>query len=156
MDKNNLRVLLIEQQRALEPQEVYAASQQITSKLLKGVDWAAVKSAHIYQSVPAWNEIDTKLLIEKLRAEQPHLKIEVGAVTKDTPIPTAKFDLIIVPVLGFDSDNHRLGLGGGWYDRFLASQPRALKIGLAYKEGFIKGGLPHEPHDIPLNQIISA
>jgi 5-formyltetrahydrofolate cyclo-ligase len=66
-----------------------------------------------------------------------------------------KFDLILVPCLAFDKDNYRLGWGGGFYDRFLAAQPKALKIGLCYQNGFVKEGLTHQPHDIPLDKIIT-
>ncbi len=66
-----------------------------------------------------------------------------------------QFDVIIVPVLGFDADGFRLGYGKGHYDRFLAKQAGSLTIGLAYQDGFIADGLPHEPHDIPLSLVIT-
>lgn len=65
-----------------------------------------------------------------------------------------QYDLIIVPIVGFDKDNYRLGLGGGWYDRFLADQPRAQTIGLAYTLCEVDI-LPHESHDISLDKIIT-
>ena len=47
------------------------------------------------------------------------------------------------------------GLGGGWYDKFSAIQPEALKVGLAYQAGLIENGLPAEQHDIRLDEIIT-
>ena len=58
-------------------------------------------------------------------------------------------------MLGFDKTGHRLGYGGGFYDKFLASQKKALIIGLCYEFGHIKTDIPHEPHDIPLQQIVT-
>lgn len=63
-------------------------------------------------------------------------------------------DIIIVPLLGFDSRGYRLGYGKGHYDQFLISQCTALKVGLAYdclKLDFI----PTQPHDVPLDAIIT-
>jgi 5-formyltetrahydrofolate cyclo-ligase len=64
------------------------------------------------------------------------------------------FSVIVVPTLGFDDSLNRLGYGGGYYDRFLAKQRDALKIGLCYEEGHVKK-IPIEKHDIPLDCIIS-
>ena len=60
----------------------------------------------------------------------------------------------IVPGLAFTRDGKRLGYGGGWYDRFLASAPKgAVKIGVAYSFQIVDD-LPAEPHDIPLTDIV--
>ena len=61
----------------------------------------------------------------------------------------------IVPGLAFTRDGKRLGYGGGWYDRFLASARKdALKIGVAHKFQILDN-LPYEPHDILLNCVIT-
>jgi 5,10-methenyltetrahydrofolate synthetase len=73
----------------------------------------------------------------------------------DQPAVVLSFDAVIVPMLGFDPRTlHRLGYGGGYYDRFLAAQPAAHKIGVCYEIGKVEG-LPNEPHDIPLDMIIT-
>lgn len=61
----------------------------------------------------------------------------------------------IVPGLAFTEDGARLGYGGGWYDRLLAgSSAASLKIGVAY--GFqMVPELPCEPHDIPLDRVVT-
>ena len=61
----------------------------------------------------------------------------------------------IVPGLAFTNDGARLGYGGGWYDRLLAgSSAVSLKIGVAY--GFqMVPELPCEPHDIPLDRVVT-
>jgi 5-formyltetrahydrofolate cyclo-ligase len=56
---------------------------------------------------------------------------------------------------GCDKNNHRLGFGGGFYDRFLAGQPKARKIGLAFEIGFITSNFPAEAHDVKLDMIIT-
>ena len=60
----------------------------------------------------------------------------------------------IVPGLAFTKDGKRLGYGGGWYDRFLASAPKgAVTIGVAYSFQIV-ADLPSEPHDIPLTDLV--
>ena len=60
----------------------------------------------------------------------------------------------IVPGLAFTRGGGRLGYGGGWYDRLLASASKyAVKIGVAYSFQIVDD-LPAEPHDIPLTDVI--
>ena len=60
----------------------------------------------------------------------------------------------IVPGLAFTQDGKRLGYGGGWYDRLLAAANGTLKIGVAH-EFQIVDDLPHEPHDILLDRVVT-
>ncbi len=155
MNKAELRKIARERRQQLPTEAVRAKSRVIAEKLLSLVDWPAIKRLHIYRPVPAWKEADTGPIIRVIRTKYPRIKVTIASNDKATPPPPGKFDLIIVPVLGFDKDNYRLGLGGGWYDRFLAAQPQALKIGLAFRDSFVAEGLPREPHDIPLDTIIT-
>ena len=66
-----------------------------------------------------------------------------------------EIDLSIVPGVAFDKQNHRLGRGAGYYDRFLSSfPPGKLAIGLAY-DFQIVDSLPVEEHDISVTRVIS-
>ncbi|MBP7075375.1 MAG: 5-formyltetrahydrofolate cyclo-ligase [Rhabdochlamydiaceae bacterium] len=72
------------------------------------------------------------------------------------PIPSlckiaTHIDVILVPALVFDTKNHRLGYGKGYYDRWL-EKGRAYSIGVGFKEQLIEQ-LPSDPHDIQLNQL---
>ena len=72
---------------------------------------------------------------------------------KDTEIlvPT----LLFVPCVGYGPGGYRLGYGGGFYDRTLASLlPRPLTVGLGYTQGFLDD-LEPEPHDVPLDAILN-
>ena len=62
----------------------------------------------------------------------------------------------IIPGLAFTMEGKRLGYGGGWYDRFLASAPKgAVKIGVAYSFQIVDD-LPAESHDIPLTDVVDG
>jgi 5-formyltetrahydrofolate cyclo-ligase len=61
-------------------------------------------------------------------------------------------DLVLVPLLAFDARGHRLGYGGGYYDRSLAGLPHARAIGCAYAAQQVDE-LPVGPYDAPLHAI---
>ena len=65
----------------------------------------------------------------------------------------ASLDLIIVPGLAFSSTGDRLGLGGGYYDRFLA-QVAATKIGIV-NEQLLIDKIPHTDHDITMDFVVT-
>jgi 5-formyltetrahydrofolate cyclo-ligase len=72
---------------------------------------------------------------------------------KDTEviIPT----LIFAPCVGYGPGGYRLGYGGGFYDRMLASlEPKPFTVGLGFGSGFVPDFEP-EPHDMPLDAILN-
>ncbi len=99
---------------------------------------------------------------ESYRARSlPFLAQPAKSVTEDElaklGLPTARaedFDAVVVPLVGFDEKNNRLGYGGGNYDRFLVeTRPEAIVVGFAFSEQRCRD-LPVETHDIPLPAII--
>ncbi len=72
---------------------------------------------------------------------------------KDTEliVPT----LLFVPCVGYGPGGFRLGYGGGFYDRTLATlQPRPVTVGLGYTNGWLPDMEP-EPYDIPLDTLLN-
>jgi 5-formyltetrahydrofolate cyclo-ligase len=67
--------------------------------------------------------------------------------------PRALPQLLLVPLLAFDASGHRLGYGGGFYDRTLALL-NVPAIGIAYA-GQEVASLPHQPHDRTLDMILT-
>lgn len=64
-------------------------------------------------------------------------------------------DILIAPVIGFDTGCYRLGYGGGFYDRTLAALPhRPRVIGVGWSVAAIPTIHPL-PHDIPLDAIVT-
>lgn len=61
---------------------------------------------------------------------------------------------VLVPGLGFDAHNQRLGYGKGYYDRLLPQLKNAVKIGVGFQEQLLDEPLPCEPHDFPLDQLL--
>lgn len=64
-------------------------------------------------------------------------------------------DVVISPIVGIDPNRYRLGYGGGFFDRTLASLPRkALVIGIGYEIQRIPTIYP-QPHDIPMDAVVT-
>ena len=64
-------------------------------------------------------------------------------------------DVVLVPALAIDRRGHRLGQGGGSYDRVLARvSPAVLTIGVVYDAEFVPE-LPAEPHDQPVRAVVT-
>jgi len=72
--------------------------------------------------------------------------------------PAWALDAILLPLVGFDDQGQRLGMGGGFYDRTLAFThrpgPRPRLIGLAHECQRVER-LPAAPWDVPLDAIVS-
>ncbi|RQW63759.1 5-formyltetrahydrofolate cyclo-ligase [Vibrio viridaestus] len=94
---------------------------------------------------------DTEMVSNRYGILEPRLK-------KDDIIPVNQLDIIFTPLVGFDRRGHRLGMGGGYYDRTLEpwfnTGQGAIPIGLAHDCQFVDE-LPIESWDIPLPKIVT-
>ncbi|MDD3799667.1 MAG: 5-formyltetrahydrofolate cyclo-ligase [Novosphingobium sp.] len=68
--------------------------------------------------------------------------------------PAVAPEVLFVPLVGFTADGHRLGQGGGHYDRWLDAHPGTIAIGLAWDCQLVDH-LPLEPHDHPLAAVVT-
>jgi 5-formyltetrahydrofolate cyclo-ligase len=73
----------------------------------------------------------------------------------DRQVDAAELDLILVPGVAFDRRGDRLGLGKGYYDRFLQHvRPDAVKISPAY-ECQLVDKIPVLPHDVRVDMVVT-
>jgi len=75
------------------------------------------------------------------------------------PVPTRREvvlpELMLAPLVGFDRENYRLGYGGGYFDRTLASlQRRPAVIGIGYEYAALDSIFP-QSHDIPMDAVVT-
>ena len=154
MDKTGLRNNALQQRRALQSHEVIELSQTIAERLHDLISWNTVHQVHVYTSKMSLNEVDTAGICKQLSYEFPAIVITKGEPSKQALIPTSMYDVIIVPLVAFDGSCHRIGFGGGWYDRFLSTQPQARKIGLAYELQRVEA-IPVEQHDELLDAVVT-
>lgn len=154
MDKPKIRQEYLLKRRQISTNDAFTKSELIRQKLQASINWQSIRSVHIYDSQVVLNEVDTSRIIEYIRINWPQIDITIGEASPTAPLPSAKYALILVPVVAFDVKRNRLGFGGGWYDRFLAMQPQAMTIGLAYDFQHA-AVISEELHDIRLSRLIT-
>ena len=80
--------------------------------------------------------------------------------TKSTLIPKESLDLILLPLVAFDDNGHRLGMGGGYYDRSLAFtlntpiSARPFLMGIAHDFQRVPA-IQTEPWDVPVDCVLT-
>lgn len=115
-------------------------------RALLDLDWKAALPAVIEKKQPlefrAWRPGD---------AMTPGVYDIPVPATRDVVAPT----ILLVPVVGFDRANYRLGYGGGYYDRTLAAaDPRPKAIGVGFELSRLDTIHP-QPHDIALDIVVT-
>ncbi|PJC86269.1 5-formyltetrahydrofolate cyclo-ligase [Vibrio sp. HA2012] len=94
---------------------------------------------------------DSAMTENKFNIQEP--KLDVTKV-----IPVAELDIIFTPLVAFDSEGHRLGMGGGYYDRTLENWFRSRTgprpVGIAHDCQFVQH-LPTEHWDVPLPVVVT-
>lgn len=85
---------------------------------------------------------------------EPHRQDACGIPTGDgKPLVP---DVILVPCVGFTEDGHRLGYGGGYFDRYLAAHPEVTALGVAWSQARLPAGaLQPASHDQPLVAVVT-
>jgi len=63
-------------------------------------------------------------------------------------------DLIIVPAIAFDLNGHRIGYGAGFYDRLLAENTNAVKMGIGYDFSIVENTFPQK-YDVSMDCILT-
>ena len=153
------------------------SSQELSSSL---VDWLnadpEIKKVALFSSLPT--EVTLELATQLLPNVEWHYPVVSGSELKfhlvsrkeslkagfkdilepnpqvHPPISSKDLDLIICPGLAFTQDGKRLGRGGGFYDRFLATVPDVIKLGVCLPEQIISD-LPIDEHDIKVSHLLT-
>jgi 5-formyltetrahydrofolate cyclo-ligase len=79
----------------------------------------------------------------------------LGVPEPQTDTYRGPIDLIIVPGVVFDQHCHRIGRGGGYYDKFLAKHSSVKKIGVCYSFQFKHRAIPHGWRDVKMDRVIT-
>jgi 5-formyltetrahydrofolate cyclo-ligase len=173
--KTALRCALKEQRRGLDPATKAAWDSRIGCQLLAW--WRQSKVAALGVYWPLYGEPDLRAAYDELAEAGVRLALPV-VVARDAPLAFAAWtpgetmvkdgmgvavpgDLhfverppaLLVPCLGFNAQNFRLGYGGGYYDRTLAAAPRPYTLGIAY--AYQSAAFAGDAHDVALDLIVT-
>lgn len=161
MTKAELRKIYLSRRQALSEDEYQNLSQQICEKFFETVNLSSILTLHIFLPITTKREPDTWFIINRLKKEFPLSSIVVPRVKGDEMehvlfenqnqltknkwqiwepetgqlIDAKEIELVLVPLLAFDEQGHRVGYGRGYYDRFLKDcRKDCLKIGISFFE----------------------
>lgn len=93
---------------------------------------------------------DTPMCQNKFGIWEPKLNVQ-------NVLPLDELDILFTPLVAFDKQGNRLGMGGGFYDRTLQNWQNSsfIPVGLAHQCQQVEQ-LPTEAWDVPLHQILVA
>lgn len=177
MNKKELRAWIREKKRNMTPQQIESASRRL-GQLLVETDLYQ-KADTIYGYLPYNQEVRTVPMLERAMADGKRVavpkvygeemkfiyltdlnQVEKGYAgipepVKDEPVAEDKTALVLMPGLAFDPQGHRIGYGGGFYDRFLAKEPDHPTVALCYEFQMLEK-LETEEFDVPVDQVLWA
>ncbi|MFC8689144.1 5-formyltetrahydrofolate cyclo-ligase [Brevibacillus porteri] len=180
-NKKQLRSHILERRKSMSAKEREQLSREVCDHLLSHnrlADAKAIMAFHPFGDeldilpflheakkrgqdiwLPLTNIAERRLI--PYRYTGPHM-LKQGVYGIWEPDPTlaeeadvSKLDAIIVPGVAFDSQGGRMGYGGGYYDRFLATLKKLpFLVGVGYSIQVVEH-VPLEPHDVLLDAVVT-
>jgi 5-formyltetrahydrofolate cyclo-ligase len=98
-----------------------------------------------------------ELEVRSWREGEPLREAPFGAMepADGAVVDPQAIDVVCVPGVAFDDRGRRVGYGGGYYDRFLASAPRGLRAAIAFDLQVVQGDLPAGRFDVPIDVVVT-
>lgn len=177
MDKKALRKEIKAKKTAMTEEQIQAFSQELTELALRSPLYQAAKSVYGYLSYN--QEVRTEAFLRKARSDGKRVAVpkvfgdsmrfiwlddpeavslgycNIPEPVADGPEADDETALVLMPGLAFDPQGHRIGYGGGFYDKFLAVEPSHPTLALCYDFQMLDH-LETDPFDIPVDQVIWA
>ena len=177
MDKKELRRTIRERKRAMTEEEIVSRSEKLGVLFSQSEAYKAAKT--IYGYLPYNQEVRTVPMLEQALKDGKRVAVpkvygdemkflyldDLSQVEKgyagipepidDGPVADDETALVLMPGLAFDPAGHRIGYGGGFYDKFLAAEPNHPTLALCYEFQLLPE-LDTEEHDIPVDTVLWA
>lgn len=177
MDKKELRRQIRERKRAMTEEEIVTASYKLGELFAESELYRQAKT--IYGYLPYNQEVRTVAMLERALADGKCVAVpkvygdemkfiymtDLSQVAKgyagipepvaDEPVAEDPEALVLMPGLAFDKEGHRIGYGGGFYDKFLSAEPNHPTLALCY--GFqMMEKVETEEFDVPVDCVLWA
>ena len=173
-EQSALRAIVEQRRRIMTPEEVAEQSAIIIAQIEQMSCFQDARTVLLYY--PIHNEVDLRPLLTKYEGQKTFLfpvthrhsmevrpydgedmmrKGRLGVPEPQTETFKGRIDLILVPGVVFDKHRHRIGRGGGYYDKFLSKQLYAVKIGVCYAFQLKKHDVPHTIWDKRMDRIVT-
>ncbi len=180
--KIHIRKELTEKRNALSPREVKQRSGIICYHVLQSEQYKNSSAICVYEAFR--NEINCEDIIEQAYEDEKEVYVPVvdmdnktmdfykitpdtswtessygikePVITKDTgKLSPDNEALVIMPGLAFDKNKHRIGYGGGYYDKYLAEHTGYIKMALCYSFQVLNEDLPYDKEDVIPDYIVT-
>lgn len=115
--------------------------------------YRTLSSHGVELALPVVTSRDAPLAFARWQPGAPLIKDAFGAMVPQDADNVLMPDALLIPCVGFNIDNIRLGYGGGFYDRTLAAMPRPLAVGVAYE--CCRAEFGADTFDVPLDVVIT-
>ena len=177
MGKKELRRTIRERKRAMTEEEIVSRSEKLGVLFAQSEAYKNAKT--IYGYLPYNQEVRTVPMLEQALKDGKKVAVpkvygdemkflyldDLSKVSKgyagipepiaDEPVADDETALVLMPGLAFDPAGHRIGYGGGFYDKFLAAEPNHPTLALCYEFQMLPE-LHTEEHDIPVDTVLWA
>lgn len=177
-DKPSLRQTLRTRRRAIPTETAQSAARQVALCATALPGWPQLKSIALY--LASDGELNPEPLVTACRAAGKQVYLPVvgenaslrfrrwrtsdqltpnryGIPEPPTSAPeltAAELDLVLLPLVAWDRQGGRLGMGGGYYDRALAAAPNTRRLGLAYAMQEVDA-VPIDTWDVCLDGVLT-
>ena len=177
MNKQELRKAIRTRKRAMTEEEIERRSRSLCQKFLESDAYRACRT--LYGYLPYNQEVRTLPILAQALADGKQVAVpkvygddmkfivltDLSQVSKgyagipepiaDAPVAEDETALVLMPGLAFDPQGHRIGYGGGFYDKFLSREPNHPTLALCYEFQMVEH-LETEEFDIPVDTVIWA
>lgn len=177
MDKKALRQAIRQKKRAMSPETIADKSRLLRERFFQTEEYRNAKTLYMY--LPYNQEVQTVPILEKAIADGKAVAVPkvygdtmrfiyittmdqvapgcmgIPEPVADEPVANDPTALVLTPGVAFDQMGHRIGYGGGYYDKFLAKEPHHPTVALCY-DFQVVDNLPTETFDIPVDHLLWA
>lgn len=177
VNKKEMRAMVREKKRAMTEEEIQEKSRLLAEKFRRCPAYQSAKT--IYGYLPYNQEVRTVPMLLQAIADGKRVAVpkvygeemkfiyleDMTQVSKgyagipepvaDEPVAEDETALVLMPGLVFDPQGHRIGYGGGFYDKFLCAQPNHPTVALCYDFQMVDQ-LETEEFDIPVDLVLWA
>ncbi|MDD6968333.1 MAG: 5-formyltetrahydrofolate cyclo-ligase [Firmicutes bacterium] len=177
MNKQQLRQAIRQRKRAMTQEEIEDRSRSLCEKFLNSDNYR--RCTCLYGYLPYNQEVRTWPILHQALADGKQVAVpkvygdemkfiyltdltQVAAgyagipePIADDPVAEQQDALVLMPGLAFDPQGHRIGYGGGFYDKFLSREPKHPTVALCYEFQMVDH-LETEQFDIPVDTVIWA
>jgi 5-formyltetrahydrofolate cyclo-ligase len=177
--KQRLRLDMLKARRSLSAAAVAAGSERIAAHFCAWPAYLSAATVMFYLAMPDEPQTDRMISDALARGKQvcvPLLKASYGEMAaarienlddlitgrlglkmpdpaRARIVAAAAIDLVVVPGVAFDPSGNRVGMGAGYYDRFLVEN-RGILVGLAWSSQ-VTGNLLCDGHDIRMHYLLT-